>query len=329
MNSQHTKTIKWGIIGLGKIANKFASDIAATEGAELYAVASRNLEKATKFAKKHKATMAFGSYEELAKSKKVDAIYIATPHSLHKDNTLLCLKHKKAVLCEKPFALNSKEVSEMIAYAKANNVLLMEALWTYFLPHYQYVLKLLQGEKYGKVLKLETEFGFKPTYDIHNRLFDKSLGGGSLLDIGIYSIFSALSTLGLPKNIEANATFFKNGADSSCTMRFNYDKATAYLKSTFLEQLKNEAIFTCEKGIIKINTPFHIPTTVTLIPNDGDSETLDFNVTTFGYHYEILHFNELLRGHKTESEIMSFDFSEKLMHLLDSVKKDIGLSYSK
>ena len=328
MSSQHTKTIKWGIIGLGKIANKFASDLAVTEGAELYAVASRNLEKATKFAKKHKATMAYGSYEELAKSKKVDAIYIATPHSLHKENTLLCLKHKKAVLCEKPFALNSEEVSEMIAYAKVNNVLLMEALWTYFLPHYQYLLKLLQEKKYGDVLKLEAAFGFKPTYDIHNRVFDKSLGGGSLLDIGIYPIFSALSTLGLPKTIEADATFFKNGADSSCTMLFNYNEATAHLKSTLLEPLKNEAVFTCEKGTIKLNAPFHIPTSITLIPNDGDSETLDFTSTTYGYHYEILHFNNLIRENKTESAIMTFEFSKNLMHLLDTAKKEIGLSYS-
>src|SRR5690606_35887765 len=151
MKQSERKIINWGIIGLGSIANKFASDISKTEGAKLYAVASRNQDKANSFAKQFNATIAYDSYEALAKDPDIHAVYIATPHSFHKEHTLLCLNHKKAVLCEKPFAMNLNEVEEMIATAKANNTLIMEALWTYFLPHYQYVLEALKSERYGKL----------------------------------------------------------------------------------------------------------------------------------------------------------------------------------
>jgi len=322
------KTINWGIIGLGNIAHKFATDLLTVEGAKLYAVASRNQEKADEFASKYNAIKAYDSYDALTRDKKIDAVYIATPHALHKENTLLCLDHGIAVLCEKPFAMDSDEVHEMIAKAKEKNVLLMEALWTYFLPHYQYVLKALDDKIYGNVLKLEADFGFYRGFDNSSRLFNKSLGGGSLLDIGIYPVFAALSTLGIPKNIEAKATYFENGVDSSCDMVFEYDNnAKAILKSTLIEDTPTEAIFHCEKGIIKINSQFHAPSTVSLIPNEGKPETIDFNYKTIGYNYEVIHFNELLRQGKTESNVMSFEFSNALIKTLDNVRNVINLHY--
>ena len=323
------KTINWGIIGLGNIANKFATDLLTVEGAKLYAVASRDQEKAEVFASKHNALKAYSSYEALAKDPNIDAIYIATPHAFHKENTLLCLDNGIAVLCEKPFAMDSNEVNEMITKAKEKNVLLMEALWTYFLPHYQYVLKVIDDKLYGNVLKLEADFGFTRAFDNSSRLFNKSLGGGSLLDIGIYPVFAALSTLGMPKKIEANATYFKNDADSSCKMNFEYENnREAVLKSTLLEKTPTEAIFYCEKGVIKINSQFHTPSTITLIPNEGNEETIDFNYKTIGYNYEVIHFNELLRQGKTESNIMSFEFSRHLILTLDKIREIIGLQYN-
>lgn len=324
--SQH-KTINWGIIGLGNIANKFAQDVLIIPDAKLYAVASRSQEKANEFASKYNVTKAYISYEALVKDSNIDAVYIATPHALHKENTLLCLEHGIAVLCEKPFAMNAEEVKQMIAKAKEKNVLLMEALWTYFLPHYQYILKELKNETYGKIEKLEADFGFFREFDDSKRLFKKSLGGGSLLDIGIYPIFSALSTLGVPNGTKANATFFDNGADSSCNMTFSYkDGAKAELKSTLLEKTPTEAVFYCENGTIKLNGGFFMPTTVTITSN-GKKETLDFTDKANGYKYEILHFNELIRQGKTESDIMSFEFSQQLIKLLDEVRQQINLKY--
>ena len=320
------KTIRWGIIGLGNIAHKFATDLATIENAALVAVASRSQENATEFAKKYNSKKAYNSYLDLAKDAEVDAVYIATPHSFHKEHTILCLKNKKAVLCEKPFAMNLQEVEEMIAVAKENNVLLMEALWTYFLPHYTYVLESLKNEKFGKLLKLEADFGFSRAFDNDSRLFKKEVGGGSLLDIGIYPIFAALSTLGKPNSIEAAATFFNNGVDSECNMIFNYNNTETVLKSTLLEDTATEAIFTCERGVVKINTMFHMPTTVTITEN-GKDEIIDFKTKTIGYNFEIIHFNDLLRANKKESNMMTFEFSRNLIKTLDSVREIIGLTY--
>ncbi len=327
MKSLKNRNIRWGIIGLGNIADKFATDLSTVAGAELYAVASRTQQKADDFAEKHQAAKAYDSYQALANDEKVDAVYVATPHSLHKENTLLCLERGIAVLCEKPFAMNADQVNSMIATARENKVLLMEALWTYFLPHYHFVLTKLDNKAYGKLLKIEADFGFVREFNEEARLFRKSLGGGSLLDIGIYPIFAALSTLGVPDRITADATFFDNGADSSCSMLFSYkNNSTALLKSTLLESTPCEAVFYCEQGTIKINSGFHGPSTVTL--SDGvNQETIDFNYKTNGYNYEICHFNELLRQGKTESNIMTFNFSRDLITTLDSVREVIGLRY--
>ena len=320
------KVIKWGIIGLGNIAQKFAEDLSLIEDAELVAVASRSKVKANNFSTKFNVKQAYNSYEDLAKDPNVEAIYIATPHSFHKEHAILCMKHKKAVLCEKPFAMNSNEVDEMIAVAKENKVLLMEALWTFFLPHYKYLLDTVRNQSLGKLEKLEADFGFKAAYDLEGRFLKKEIGGGSLLDIGIYPIFAALSTLGKPKNIEANASFYETGADSKCNMLFNYDDSKAILKSTLLKETKSEAIYTFTDGVLKLNTRFHEPTTITIIQNDMET-TKDFPYKGFGYYYEILHFNQLLRDDKKESDVMTFEFSRVLIKTIDKVRNLIGLEY--
>lgn len=321
------KTIKWGIIGAGNIAAKFATDLNTVSNAELYGIASRGIDKAENFKSKFKAEKAFGSYHELASDSNIDAIYVATPHSFHKEHTLLCLHHSKPVLCEKPFAMNIEEVEEMINASKAKQTLLMEAMWTIFLPHYQYLLDLLQKNHFGEVLKLEADFGFHPTYNESSRVSDKSLGGGSLLDIGIYPVFAALSTLGKLKSVEAKAQFFPTGADSKCDIIFHYDKAKAFLKSTFLKETNTEAIFHCETGTIKINGRFHEPSSVELIDQNGNIELKTFVTRTIGYSYEIEHFNQLLRDGKTESDVMSFEKSSALIATLDQIRGVIGLEY--
>lgn len=320
------KSIKWGIIGLGKIAHKFATDLATVSNCELYAVASRTQEKADEFANIYNATKAYDAYEKLVSDKNVDAIYIATPHSLHFNNTLLCLQHKKAVLCEKPFAMNAEQVSQMITVAREHNVLLMEALWTLFLPHFQYVLDVVESKKYGELKNLKADFGFYTPYNTESRVFQKKVGGGSLLDIGIYPIFAALTTLGKPKNIEAEATFFENGADSTCEMIFEYEDSKAKLRSTLLEETKTEAIYTFENAIVKINTRFHEPSSVTIVDSCKE-ETIDFKYKSIGYSYEIEHFNHLLREEKTESPLMTFELSKTLIETLDEVRSKIGLTY--
>ena len=326
MKSNNIRNIRWGIIGLGKIANKFATDLATVENAELFAVASRSKQNAEEFATKYSAKKAYNSYLDLAKDTQVDAIYIATPHSFHKEHTILCLQNKKSVLCEKPFAMNLQEVTEMITVAEENNILLMEALWTYFLPHFQYVLNIVKSEKFGKLKELEADFGFYNKYNTNSRVFKKEVGGGSLLDIGIYPIFTALAALGEPDTIDADANFFENGADSECNITFNYKNAKAILKSSLLEQTPTHAIFTFDNAVVKINSRFHESSTITILKN-GKEETIDFNTKSIGYNFEIEHFNSLLRNNKKESDFMTFQFSKNLIKTIDSVRDVIGLEY--
>ena len=321
------KNIRWGIIGLGKIANKFATDLASIEHVELVAVASRNIQNANNFAEKYNAKKAYSSYEELAKDTNVDAVYIATPHSFHKKHAILCLRNKKAVLCEKPFAMNLYEVTEMIEVAKENNVLLMEALWSFFLPHFTYVLDIVKSEKFGKLKSLEADFGFHTPYNTDSRLFKKDLGGGSLLDIGIYPIFAALATLGEPDAIHAKATFFENGADASCDMVFQYKNAKATLKSTLLEETPSIAILKFDKATVKLNRQFHQSSSITVIQNNKE-EIINFDFKTIGYNFEAEHFNNLLRAGEKESNIMTFGFSKNLINTLDKVREIIGLKYN-
>jgi predicted dehydrogenase len=314
-------------LGPGKIAHKFAKGLAKVPGAKLYAVASRSIAKAEEFAKEFNAPKFYGSYEDLVKDEEVDIIYIATPHVFHYEHSLLCLKHKKAVLCEKPFAMNKEQVNEMILTAKKENIFLMEALWTYFLPHYQYVLELVKSEKFGKITGLEADFGFEAPFLPEKRLFNKDLGGGSLLDIGIYPVFAALTLLGKPDTISAKAEFNETGVDESCSIVFNYQNGVrAHLLSTINKDTPTTAIINFEKARLTINRRFHEPTSVTILYNDQE-ETISFDVNTNGYNFEAEHVQQMLAQGRTESTVMSFEKSLELIGLLDGIREEIGLVY--
>ncbi len=319
----------WGIIGLGKIARKFAIDLQSVEGATLKAVASRSLQKAEEFAEDFHAENYYGSYTELINSPDVDVIYIATPHVFHKELTIECLKAKKAVLCEKAFGMNKTEVEEMIATAKAENIFLMEALWTHFVPHYQYVLKLIKQKKYGEIKSLFADFGFEAPYDLEKRLFNKNLGGGSLLDIGIYPVFAAMTLIGMPNKIEASAKMSETEIDEECFMKFHYKNGiTANLKSTLVKKTPTECIIELEEATIKLTSRFHEPpSSVEIMPRNGEKEIIEFPVKTLGYNYEAAHVQEMLSQNRKESTIMTFEKSLNLISLLDKIRNKIGLSY--
>ncbi|AVR46148.1 oxidoreductase [Christiangramia fulva] len=321
------KKIKWGIVGLGKIANKFAKDLLVVQNAELYAVASRNLEKAEAFKKEYQAQKAYGSYEELMEDKAVDVVYVATPHVLHHSISVACMKKGIAVLCEKPFAMNTEEVKEMIKTARENKVFLMEAMWTRFLPHFEFMLMEINSGKMGKIKSIKADFGFPAEFDVNGRLFNKSLGGGSLLDIGIYPVFLAYSLLGKPDKIEAEAKFAETGVDSSCEIKFHYKNgATALLESTVLKKTPTTAEIELEKGNIFINSRFHEPSSINILMNE-EKWVKEFDVNTTGYFYEAEHVTQMLLEGKTESEKMSFNSSLDLIGLLDAIRKEIALEY--
>ena len=325
-----TKKYNWGIIGCGKIANKFAHDLLLVEEANLYAVASRSLEKATIFGKKYQAEKFYGSYQELAADPNIDAIYIATPHVFHCKNTLMCLDAGKAVLCEKPFGMNKGEIKQMIAKAKEKNVFLMEAFWSRFFPTIEKMLELIEEGKIGNIVQVRADFGFKAEYDTTKRLFNKELGGGSLLDIGLYPVFLSLITLGKPKKITAKAIMSDTAVDAACMMIFEYDNnKTAVLDSTLLARTPSEGWIVGSEGSIKLHTRFHEASKLSLFNGQQELQKSEyFKIKGFGYSYEIQEVINCLKAGKVQSDKLPWSFSLDLMEVLDRVREEIGLVYN-
>ena len=242
---------------------------------------------------------------------------------------MLCLNHSKAVLCEKPFALNSNQVIQMIALAKKKNVFLMEAMWTLFLPHFQHVLNIIQSKELGEIISLKADFGYQFDFDPESRVYNKSLEGGSLMDIGIYPVFAALSMLGVPESIDAKSQMSSTDVDENCDMVFYYKNGVeAILFSSVVEETKTEAIIAFERGAVHVHSKFHEPSKLTIITENGSLEKT-FEVSTNGYSFEAEHVTKLLLKNKNESPMMTFDKSLNLMKLLDQIRTEIGLKYGK
>ena len=323
--------IRWGILGCGKIARKFADDLKRVADGELVAIGARSRESADLFASTYPVKKVHYDYESLARDPDVDIIYVATPHGLHHEHTLLCLEHKKAVLCEKAFALNSREAREMIEKAKAQGCFLMEALWSKFLPHYQLLHQYLNEGRIGTVKSVLINFGFAPTGNIADRIFENKLGGGSLLDIGIYTVFFAMAALGKPHSLSAVMTPASTGVDEQCAITFRYkDGALAQLFCTFASNLATEADFNGTKGRIRLTTRFYEPTTTFEFYTDkvDSRQVIPYpKEDGWGYQYEIRHVHECLRNGLIESPVMSHHDTLQLMEVLDDIRKQAGIVY--
>ncbi len=321
------KKYNWAILGCGKIAEKFSSDLNLLENATLYAAASRNFNKAKEFAEKFGFVKAYGNYEEMLQDEKVDIVYIATPHTFHEKHTLISLLNKKAVLCEKPFAINTKEVTKMITASKENNIFLMEAFWTRFIPSFQKVLEIIKSNELGDVRKIQSDFMFHAPFDAKSRLYNMELGGGSLLDIGIYPVFVALMTLGVPQKINAKANLSSTGSDEDLEVVFEYENGSkkAYLKSGFTCDSFNDTIFHFKEGVIKISRELN---DTIFVKNNKKTEKIKIDDGLgFGYQFEAAHVMECLDKQLIESPILPHSFSLQLMKILDEIRDKIGVVY--
>lgn len=274
------KTINWGIIGLGKIANKFAEDLALCENANLQAVASRSLEKAKQFATTHNSAKYYHSYQELANDENVDIVYVATPHVFHFENTMMFLKANKSVLCEKAFAINENEVNIMIEEARKRKLFLMEALWTRFIPATEKLIELINNKTIGNIESISADFGFAAEFNPDKRLFNKNLGGGSLLDIGIYPIYISLLLLGLPQIIKAKARMTKEQIDSFCEIIFQYQNGEkAMLESSFETTTPTQAIIQGSNGKILMHSRFHQTEKLSIFKSDNTIKNIEMKFT--------------------------------------------------
>ncbi len=318
----------WGIIGLGRIASKFANDLKLLPSAKLHAVASQSPERAQAFAHEHQVPYAYGAYDEIFHCPDLDVIYIATPHVLHCTNTLLCLRHNIPVLCEKPFAMNLTEARKMVMTAREHQTFLMEAIWTRFLPTIQKTLELIENQVIGEVLSVKADFGFQAPFDPQSRIFNPALGGGSLLDIGIYPAFLALLILGKPTKIKAFANIGATGVDEDLGAILQYDNGQlAHLHSTIRSITKTEAFIYGEKGTIHLHTRWHEPTSMTLLLPGERPQHFAFEFHGKGYTYEAEHVMQCLQNDKTESDLLPLDFSLDLMELLDNIRREAGIFY--
>lgn len=321
--------INWGIIGCGNIASKFAHELNLVKDCNLYAVASRSMDKAESFAQAHRADIAYGSYQSLVEDQNVDVVYVATPHPMHHPDSLLCIAHGKHVLCEKPLAMNGSEVKQMITAARENRVFFMEAMWTLLFPYMGKLKELIAEDVLGDIKMIEADFGFRADHDPNGRLFNNRLGGGALLDIGVYPLALCHHLLGKPDAVTALGQIGSTGVDESTSISLGWKNgAMASLHCTILADTKCVAKIFGSKAYIEIDSRWHRAKSMHLKDRNGLIESYQFADEFQGYAYEIQETNECIRNNNIESQIVSHQFSIELMETMDRIRKIINLSYS-
>lgn len=324
-----SRTFNWGIIGPGKIAHKFAQDLEQVSGAKLLAVASRSQERAQGFADLYNAPHAFDNLAEFLALPELDVVYVATPHSSHANYTLQCLEAEKAVLCEKPWAINQREAEQMIRLAREKQVFLMEAIWTRFLPTTQKILSIIEEGIIGEVRSVKADFGFRAEKpDPSGRMLNPALGGGALLDIGLYPVFLAKLLLGQPSNIYAHARFADTGVDVETSMILDYTgQQVANLHCTFGAHTKTEAFIHGSIGSIHWHSRWHEPTHFSVLLPDQGPENYFYEYSAHGYNYEAERVQECLAEGLTECPELPLEFSLGMTQILDRIRERAGIRY--
>jgi predicted dehydrogenase len=321
---------RWGICGTGRMASTIASELAALrdQGAQLCAVASRNLAVAETFARTHAVPRAYGSYADLARDAAVDVIYIATPPSLHCENALDCIEHRKAVLCEKPFALNAAQATRMVRAARERGVFLMEAMWTRFLPAIAAVRTLIADGALGKIRLLVGGGGFIPGFDPRTPLFDRALGGGVLLDAGVYLVSLASMLLGNPQEVIARGILGRSGVDEQDALLLRYPGGAQALFYVSLSTRRSPDLeILGEDGRLLIEAPVFRPTRLVLSKANAQPSVLEHPVDGPGYRGELLEVMAAVATGRRESLVMPLSDSVSVMRTLDSIRNAVGLRY--
>lgn len=323
------KTIKWGIVGAGKISATFAEALNSLKNTELTAIASRSLDKAQDFANRFHIKKAYGSYEELAMDPEIDVVYIGTPHTEHMANTELCLRNKKAVLCEKPFTVNHKETEYLISLARENKVFLMEAMWTKFLPATKTVKSWIKDGKIGNIKYFNVNFGYQAEYDPKGRLLNPELAGGALLDVGIYPITYVIHMMDrLPDKVTSLAYIGHTNVDEINTLSFLYEDGTvAELSSSVTTNIGHDALIVGDKGKIEVPSFWRADSAKLYDASDNLIETFSMPVEPNNYIHEAEEVNRCLREGKLESDLLPLQDTLAIMKVMDDIRAAWGLVY--
>ena len=319
--------IRWGILGTGGIAHKFAQGLAVLDDAQLVAVGSRSAATAEDFGTRYNIAQRYATYAELANDPAVDVIYVATPHPYHKAHSLLCLQAGKAVLCEKPFTMDAAEAAAVIDYAHAHHLFLMEAMWVRFLPIFVRLRTLLSEGVIGDIQMVHADFSFRADFDPHGRLFDPALGGGALLDAGIYPVSMASMLLGPPAEIVRQTRFGETGVDEQTAILQRYQQGQiAVLTTATRSSAPQEVLIRGTAGYIRL-TDWLGGTHMTITRSQQPDEQIDLPLTGNGYNYEAAEVMRCLHAGLLESPIMPLTESLALMHNLDAIRAPWGLHY--
>lgn len=322
------RTVTWGILGTGDIARQMAEDLRLVPHAVLRAVASRTQRRADAFGDTHNIPVRHGSYEALARDPDVDVVYVATPHPWHCEHTLLCIEHGKAVLCEKPIGLNADEAERMFSAARRANTFLMEAMWTAFFPAIKDARQALAADRIGTPRLLTANFSYKAAYDPSSRLFDLALGGGGLLDIGIYTV--ALADMVFerePEVIQSAWTGAPTGADESGALILDYgSEQRAVLTYSLGYDAPQEALVAGNEGVIRIPDQFSQPDRW-ILDRGGDAETYTFDRQGYGYHLEAAEVTTCIRSGDVTSDVVPPAATLRIMRTLDRIRAAWGLRY--
>ena len=322
------KAVRWGILGTGAIASTFVDGLGSLPEAEVLAVGSRSEGSAAAFAGEKEIPRHYAAYEALAEDPDVDVVYVATPHPFHAENAELCLRAGKAVLCEKPFSVNAAEAERVVRLARESGLFLMEGMWTRFFPLMNEVRRIASDGIIGEVRMLDVDFGFRADLDPASRLFDPALGGGALLDVGVYCVSLASMVLGRPTEAVGLSHLGETGVDEQASIVLKHEGGRlANLSIGVRTETPQEAAIMGTDGYVRIHSPWWRPVSMTVSRPGGDDETVEAPVSGNGFGYEAAEVTRCLERGETESTVMPLDETIAVMRTMDGLRAAWGLEY--
>lgn len=320
-------TIRWGIIGPGNIAHRFAEGIGAVPHAALTAIASRTPDRLKAFAEKWNVPQRYGSYEELVADPEVDAVYVSTPHPFHAPCSILALEAGKPVLCEKPFTVNASEARKVIETARRKGVFVMEAMWTRFFPIMARLREIVASGAVGELLMVQADFGFRAGINPEGRLFNPALAGGGLLDVGVYPISLASMLLGKPDRVAGLANVGQTGVDEAAVIALGYPGGgLASLTTGVRVTTPHTAVISASEGSISIPSPWWVPERMTVRRGRASEEYCEPKMAS-GFEYEIAEACRCIREGLIESLVLPHEETIAVMETMDQLRALWGVRY--
>jgi len=321
--------IRWGVVGPGRIAEKVVEDVAVVDGSRVVAVASRSERRARDFADRHGIDRAYGSYAQVLADPEVDVLYVATPHAQHAAIARAAVEAGKALLVEKSFTATSAGAQEVVDLARARGVFVMEAMWTRFQPAVVALRELIADGAVGEVRSVQADLGVAREFDPEDRLFALELGGGALLDLGVYVVSFAQMLLGAPDTVSATGSRFPTGVDAEASLLLGYDDGrSAAVMTSLRHALPGQARVFGTAGWVDVLPRFHHPQTIVLHRDGAEPEAITRPQLGGGYAHELVEVAECLRAGRTESSVMPLADTLAVQEVLQAAADQLGVRHA-